>query len=58
MGRCLDPLTVWPTQASRQSASLTFGVCHSALPFVGLARQRGGSGGSSCSGLLVFPLSL
>ena len=39
---CLSPLTVWPTQRSRQNAPLAFGVCHSTLLPVGPTRHRVG----------------
>ncbi len=43
-----------PTQGQRQNALLAFGVCHSALLFVGPARHRRGGAFLPRQGLGVF----
>ena len=44
-----------PTQGQSQNALLAFGVCHSALLFVGPARHRRGRRFPSASGFGRFP---
>ena len=48
------PFPVWADARPRQNALLAFGVCHSALLFVGPARHRRGGAFLPRQGLGVF----
>ena len=50
-----SPVPVWPTQGSRQIASLAFGVCHSALLLSALSFTGGGRRFPTAYGFGRFP---